>query len=159
MSGRIAQLPVEIVVTDLPRQGRLAQLPVEVVLTDLLRDARIAQLSVELVVPRTVYEAYPTGSFVIDSDAASSSDIVVELEITYSANATHMRFRNADRDFGDWIPVQATYAWALAAGSSGTKTVYMQLKDENDAESPEYSDTIELEVPTQVLTQIGTIID
>ncbi|RNB89480.1 hypothetical protein EDM56_09785 [Brevibacillus fluminis] len=72
----------------------------------------------------------PTGTVTINEGATHSSSQSVTLGIT-SDGAFDMRVSNTsnDSDYSAWESVKGEKAWDLAA-SDGTKTVYVQLRDE-----------------------------
>ncbi|RUT40221.1 hypothetical protein EJP82_25415 [Paenibacillus anaericanus] len=74
----------------------------------------------------------PSGTFLIDGGASSTATTAVALSVTSTdgngSGDIQMRFSNDNVDWSAWEAVAATKAWTLTGGS-GTKTVYMALKD------------------------------
>ncbi len=74
----------------------------------------------------------PSGTLLINSGASSTATIAVALSVSSTdgngSGDIQMRFSNDNVDWSAWETVVATKAWTLTGGS-GTKTVYMALKD------------------------------
>ena len=89
----------------------------------------------------------PTGSIVINSGAEMTNTTTVTL--TLSANdlgsgVAQMRFSNDNLTWTAWQAYATTKNWTLSPGE-GTKTVYVQFKDNAGYVSTSYSNTIILE--------------
>ncbi|WP_166542073.1 S-layer homology domain-containing protein [Paenibacillus lutrae] len=100
----------------------------------------------------------PAGSFTIAEGAATSAS-TVNLSITGSDpdagdSVTHMRFADsaANLSAASWLPFSNTATFSLAGGD-GSKTIYMQVRDSNNAISANSSQTILLDqtAPTGAL--------
>jgi hypothetical protein len=80
----------------------------------------------------TLETTAPTGSIVINSGAAATSQTAVTLSL-YAADTvsgvTQMRFSNNGSSYGAWEPYGTAKAWNLTATPDGTKTVYVQYRD------------------------------
>jgi hypothetical protein len=98
---------------------------------------------------RYVVSSYPTGSVIINDGESYTSSPVVTLTLTYnSASSTVSQVRYSNDGVWDTEPWEApspTKAWTLTPGD-GTKTVYVQFKDQAGLVSITYSDTITLDV-------------
>jgi hypothetical protein len=89
----------------------------------------------------------PSGSVAIDGGAHATSSVSVVLTIAWKkarAEVTDMRLRNAGEDWGSWIPLAATKAWALIPGE-GVKSVEAQFRDGDDKTSAVVKDSIILD--------------
>jgi len=101
----------------------------------------------------------PTGSFTIMEGAMTSAS-TVNLSVTGSDpnagdSVTYMRFADsaANLSAASWLPFSNTATFSLSGGD-GSKTIYMQLRDSNNAISANSSQTILLDQtePTGTLT-------
>ena len=104
----------------------------------------------------TVDVTAPDGTVVIEGGATYVTDTSVNL--TLSANdatsgVAQMRFSNDGSNWSGWESYGASKAWTLASGD-GTKTVYVEYKDNVGNVSTAQSDTIVLDTtsPTVGLT-------
>lgn len=75
----------------------------------------------------------PSGSMIIRDPGNSNSTTVatdwsVSLDSSGIVNATEMRFRNSDGDFGSWETFAASKTWILSPGD-GTRRVYAEYRD------------------------------
>jgi hypothetical protein len=70
----------------------------------------------------------PTGTVAINSDATYCTDTNVTLALN-SPDADYMSFSNDNLSFSVWESYSDSKSWTLMEGD-GTKTVYVQLKDE-----------------------------
>ena len=89
---------------------------------------------------------FPTGSIVINGNAASTNSTASTLTLTCSDTGSgcgQMQFSNDNVTYSAFETFATTKAWSLSAGD-GTKTVYLKLKDVAGNISPTYSDTIVL---------------
>ncbi|GKU77790.1 S-layer homology domain-containing protein [Paenibacillus sp. L3-i20] len=100
----------------------------------------------------------PTGSFTIVEGAMTGTS-TVNLSVVGSDpdagdSVTHMRFANsaANLSAASWLPFSSTATFSLTGGD-GAKTIYMQLRDSNNAISSSSSQTILLDqtAPTGTL--------
>jgi PKD repeat protein/ribosomal protein L40E len=91
----------------------------------------------------------PKGSLNINNDAASTDSATVTLNLAaeLSSNIAEMRFSNDNVEWSDWTTYAAWAPWTLQPGD-GTKTVYVQFKDDNGQIST-FSDTITLNIPAE----------
>ena len=92
----------------------------------------------------------PTGSILINGNAASTINPVVTLTLSATDSGSgmsggQMRFSNSSADIGTatWVTYATSASWTLTAGN-GAKTVYAQFKDVAGNISSTYSDAIML---------------
>ncbi|MFB9865004.1 Ig-like domain-containing protein [Rufibacter immobilis] len=75
----------------------------------------------------------PTGTLVINNEAAATSSTAVSLTITADAGSgtavTQMSLSNNNTIWSNWETFSTTKSWSLTAGA-GSKTVYLRLQDE-----------------------------
>ena len=92
--------------------------------------------------------AVPTGSIVINDEAAFTTSQSVSLSLTYQAtNAKVIQVRYSDDGVWDTEPLElpsSTRSWVLPSGD-GAKTVYYQIRDSDGLLSSTYSDSIVLD--------------
>ncbi|MGV3640173.1 MAG: Ig-like domain-containing protein, partial [Adhaeribacter sp.] len=99
----------------------------------------------------------PTGTLVINSNAAQTNLIGVTLALTTAdglgSQTSHMRFSNDNSTWSAWEPYSTSKAHTLLAGD-GLKTVYLQLRDAVGNVSASISDQINLDqtLPTITIT-------
>ncbi|WP_134682954.1 Ig-like domain-containing protein [Brevibacillus migulae] len=95
--------------------------------TLVVTDAAGNQTTVQFTIDRTP----PQGTLSINNGATSTGSASVSLEITSSDTLgdVEMRLSNDDTTWTGWEPAVSTKAWRLAGGD-GTKTVYLELRDE-----------------------------
>jgi hypothetical protein len=98
----------------------------------------------------------PGGTLSINNGAAATNSTSVTLNLSgvdADTGIYQMRFSNDNVSWSAWEPYAATKAWAMTAGD-GTKTVYVQYKNNAEMSSSSISDTIILDtvLPT------GTIV-
>jgi hypothetical protein len=89
----------------------------------------------------------PSGSIVINGDAAytNSTSVTLGLSATDSGSGVHqMRFSNDNASWSTWEAYDTNKAWTLTSGD-GTKTVYVQYRDYAGNASGSFSDTIILD--------------
>jgi hypothetical protein len=89
----------------------------------------------------------PTGSVKINNDTAYTTSTNVTLQITgidSDSGLYQMRFSNDGTTWGSWLPYATSYSHTLTS-TNGSKTVYMQLKDNAGNISDSYTDTIILD--------------
>ena len=99
-----------------------------------------------------------TGSFTINNEDLSTDNPVVNLALTYSENVTHFHVRCSDMSYGSWKPITSSLSWVLPTGCDGSKTIYVQYKDNiNNIISSEYSQSIILTSPDLAFTTVGQI--
>jgi hypothetical protein len=100
----------------------------------------------------------PTGAISINGGAASTNTPSVTLTLSASdgsgSGVYQMRFSNDGSAWSAWEAYGTSKAWTLTSGA-GTKTVYVQYKDNAGNISGSFSDTIILEEP--VYPTEGTI--
>jgi hypothetical protein len=85
----------------------------------------------------------PTGSILINSGDAYTNSTSVSLTLTADdpeSGVKEVRYSNNDV-WGKWEKFSATKSWMLLSGD-GTKTVYYQIKNNDNLVSITYSDTI-----------------
>ncbi len=88
----------------------------------------------------------PTGTIVIAAGAATTPVNNVTLTLSASDTAgtvTEMKFSNDSVNWSNSEPYNTSKNWTLTDGT-GSKTVYVQFKDNADNWSSSYNDTIEL---------------
>ena len=88
----------------------------------------------------------PVGSITINDDDAYTTSTSAALTLYAESPAfavEEMRFSNDEVSWSTWEPYATNKTWTLSAGV-GTKTVYVQFKNEAGVDSISYSDTIEL---------------
>lgn len=86
----------------------------------------------------------PTGSISINNGNASTYITRVTLNLSATDTETdvaEMRFANAGGLWSAWEPYSSSKSWSLSSGS-GSKTVYVQFKNNAGQTSPTYSDSI-----------------
>lgn len=74
----------------------------------------------------------------------TSTTVNVTIDATDTGDESYiyqMRFSNNDTDWSAWETYNGTKSWTLSAGE-GTKTAYVQLKDNHSNESTSITDTI-----------------
>jgi hypothetical protein len=89
----------------------------------------------------------PTGSIAINGGAAYASSTSVTLNLSgydTQTGVAEMRFRNLGESWSAWQPYAVTKAWTLPIGV-GTKTVYVQYRNNANMVSAEYGDSIFLD--------------
>jgi len=88
----------------------------------------------------------PTGSITIAGGAAYTTTTAVTLALSASDSngLAQMRFSNDGSSWSGWYSYANSASWTLASGD-GTKTVYVQFKDNVGLESSVFSDTIILD--------------
>ncbi|MFQ5399542.1 MAG: hypothetical protein ACE5E7_08080 [Anaerolineae bacterium] len=91
----------------------------------------------------------PTGSLSVDGGATYATSTAVTLNLSASdaspgSGVAQMRVRNFGSSWSAWESYSATKSWTLPS-SNGTKTVYVQYKDDAGNLSSTYSDTIVLD--------------
>jgi len=96
----------------------------------------------------------PAGTIIIAAGADSTS--VKEITLTLSASdtdgtVTEMKFSNDSVNWSNSELYNTSKNWILT-DEAGTKTVYVQFKDNADNWSSSYSDSIELVDPNQPIT-------
>jgi PKD repeat protein/ribosomal protein L40E len=86
-----------------------------------------------------------TGSIKIENDADSTDTtaITLNLMVDDSTSIAEMHFSNDGSTWSDWQDYSTTASWTLTEGD-GTKTVYVQFRDNEGEISSTYSDTITL---------------
>lgn len=79
----------------------------------------------------TIDKTPPAGSLLINGGESFTNNTNVSLYITASdeTSSVEMRFSNDDSTWSSWESATANRAWTLTA-NDGTKTVYMELRDE-----------------------------
>ena len=89
----------------------------------------------------------PRGSVTIDGGQASTRDRTVELTLEAkdpgpdSSGVSRMRLKNAGGDWTKWSSFERSKTWRLSVGA-GSKTVYVQYKDQMGNVSAAASDNI-----------------
>ncbi len=86
-------------------------------------------------------QVYPV---IINDEAASSSTLAIDLYIYGAGWADEMRLSNDGTNWTDWEAYQDHRAWTLADGQRGTRTVYVELRQNSTGAIIYTSDTIEL---------------
>lgn len=98
----------------------------------------------------------PTGSVVIDGNAAWSDGVAVTLKLTCAdpqSGCASMQLSNDNATFTAPEPFAATRPWTLA-GSDATKTVYVRFIDRAGNVSKSFTDTIALDTHAPVVGAI-----
>ncbi|MBI5233073.1 MAG: hypothetical protein HY880_01825, partial [Deltaproteobacteria bacterium] len=88
----------------------------------------------------------PTGTIIINSDAANTTSVYVALTLTCAdttSGCTEMRFSNSadDSSWSSWETYATDKVWTLSSGD-GVKTVYVQFKDLAGNASSSFTDDI-----------------
>jgi PKD repeat protein/RNA polymerase subunit RPABC4/transcription elongation factor Spt4 len=102
------------------------------------------------------------GSIKINNGASSTNTATVTLDLADpSSSVVEMRFSNDNNEWSDWQTYAATASWTLTQGD-GTKTVYVQFKDDT-GQITTYTDTITLstasaDFPTEYIIIIAAVI-
>jgi hypothetical protein len=101
----------------------------------------------------------PTGSVNINSGDASTTSTTVTLTLSASDAAgtvTGMRFSNDGTNYAEYS-YATSYSWTLSSGV-GTKTVYVQFKDNsNNWMTSAATDTIQLVAPADTALPTGSV--
>jgi len=73
----------------------------------------------------------PTGSVLINNDAASTSVLPVTLNLsaTDANGVTSMRLRWNAQAWGAWMPYATTQSSTIPTSASGTNTIFLQFSD------------------------------
>jgi hypothetical protein len=94
----------------------------------------------------------PVGEEIVinkNNETTNTTDVLLELEAyDVATSVIEMRFSNDGKNYTDWVPYAVHYNWTLSEGE-GTKTVYVQFRDEVGFVSAPISDTIELVFPEE----------
>jgi len=88
----------------------------------------------------------PTGSIIINGGGTATVSTSVSLALSasdFGGAVAEMRVSNDNSTWSTWEPYATTKAWTLSGGT-GTKTVYVQFKDQSENISLSYSDNIDL---------------
>jgi len=101
----------------------------------------------------------PAGSIAIDSDATYAITSAVTLTLSASdstSGVAHMQFSNDTANWSGWEAYTTTKTWTLVGGD-GTKTVYVQYRD-NAGNAAVFSDTVILDStpPSSVVSALPT---
>jgi hypothetical protein len=91
--------------------------------------------------------AAPAGSILLEGGATYATSTAVELTLSASdgtSGVDDMRFSNNGTSWSAWEAYAGSKAWALPAGD-GSKTVYVQYRDQAGHVSSAYSDNIVLD--------------
>ena len=104
----------------------------------------------------------PSGSILIEGGAvyATSSSVTLNLSATDSlSGVADLRFSNNGSSWVAWEPYASTKSWTLDAGD-GTKTVYVEYRDNAGNSSSSNNDTIVLDTapPSSSATSPATTI-
>jgi uncharacterized protein YkwD len=86
---------------------------------------------------------------IVNSEAYSTTSSTVELYVYGPGDAQQMRFSNDNANWSSWETYNANKTWNLAAGGSGTRTVYAQV--ENSSQTFAASDDIQYAPENPVL--------
>ena len=90
----------------------------------------------------------PTGDVAINNGNQYTSSSTVTLNLSASdsgSGVSQMRFSNDGTTWSDWEPYATSKTWALAPGS-GSKTVYVQFKDNAGNISTSYTGAVVLDI-------------
>lgn len=101
----------------------------------------------------------PTGSIGINGGAAWTTDVAVTLDLSAvdaGSGVASMRFSNNGSSWSAWEAYQPTKPWSLTA-TNGTKTVYVQYRDNLGNVGPVISDTISYFVGTDTTPPTGSV--
>jgi len=104
----------------------------------------------------TVDNQAPTGTIVINNDAAATNSTTVTLALSASdalSGVTQMRFSNNGTSFSTAEAFATTKTWTLTTGA-GTKTVYVQFRDGAGNWSSAFTDTIVLDTTAPTITAV-----
>lgn len=71
------------------------------------------------------FGVYPV---IINSEAYSTTSHAVQLYVYGPPDAQQMHFSNNDTSWSDWETYNTDKTWTLAAGSTGTRTVYVEVR-------------------------------
>jgi hypothetical protein len=99
----------------------------------------------------------PSGSLMIHNGAALTKSTSVSLQINATdagSGGIQMRFSNNNVAWSGWEALSAAKNWTLAAGD-GSKTVYMQFKDNVGNTSGSFSDTVTLDTTAPAAAQFS----
>lgn len=101
----------------------------------------------------------PIGSITINNNdtSTSSTSVTLTLSTNDTSGVAQMRFRNNETQWKPGEEYSTSTAWALTAGD-GTKTVYVQFKDNAGFVSDVYLDTITLDTFNEVAIAIETLL-
>ena len=108
----------------------------------------------------TVDNLAPTGSVVINSNAAATRNTTVTLTLSASDTqgpVTQMRFSNDGTTFSTAEAYATSKSWALTSGD-GTKTVYVQYRDAAGNWSTAATDTIVLDTTAPSTSAIAATV-
>ncbi len=102
----------------------------------------------------TLAKSALAGEMLINQGASDTNSRNVTLGITATGGIgkVAMRLSNDGQNWEDWEPVQAARSWTLTEGD-GQKTVYMEMKDEENTIVTE-SDSIVLDTAAPVVTGV-----
>ncbi|MCW4015028.1 MAG: PKD domain-containing protein [Candidatus Bathyarchaeota archaeon] len=103
----------------------------------------------------------PFGSVLINDDATYTNLVSINLTLSGDddvSGISQMRFSNSDIEWSSWETYSTSKAWTLVA-TGGTRTVYVQFKDNAGLVSESYTDTIILDTtkPTADAGQDQTV--
>jgi hypothetical protein len=99
----------------------------------------------------------PTGSILINNGDANTTTLTVFMNLSASdatSGVSQMRFSKDGTTWTTWEAYTTSKSWTLSKGE-GTKTVYVQYKDNVGLVSPTYHDTITLLDATNPITTIS----
>jgi uncharacterized protein YjiK len=94
----------------------------------------------------------PTGSILIDGGTVYATSTSVELTLSASDSGSgvdEMRLSNDGSTWSTWEPYSGSKSWTLPSGD-GSKTVYVQYRDQATHVSPSYSDSIILDTAAPI---------
>ncbi|WP_176560260.1 S-layer homology domain-containing protein [Brevibacillus dissolubilis] len=94
----------------------------------------------------------PSGTMNINNGATATNKTAVRLNMSGTENSGQMRFSNDGSTWSAWEAVNTTKDWTLEDGD-GTKTVYVQLRDQAGNISSG-SDTIELDTTAPIVSGV-----
>ncbi|MET3697095.1 Ig-like domain repeat protein [Bacillus oleivorans] len=103
----------------------------------------------------TIDKISPAGTVIINNgaDYTASTTVAVSVTGTDARGSVEMRLSNVNGAWtGDWQPVGTVSNWTLTEGD-GTKTVYVQLKDEV-GNVTELEDSITIDMTAPVITGV-----
>jgi hypothetical protein len=105
----------------------------------------------------TVDNQAPTGSVLINSGGLATNNRTVVLTLSASdaqSAVTQMRFSNTGSSYSTAEAFTISKTWSLTTGQ-GTKTVYVQFKDELGNWSPAFTDTISYDTTQPTISSVA----
>src|SRR4030095_12518005 len=113
--------------------------------------------TVSVTVNNTVDTQPPTGTIVINGNAAATNSRTATLTLSATDTqgaVTQMRFSNTGRSFSTAEGYATTKTWTLTNGA-GTKTVYVQFRDAAGNWSGSFTDSIVLDTTAPTISSVA----